>query len=199
MRGRTVPPVAGLTVAIVCAAVVVTAVDVVAWRARPGQAVWGALDESGHAATGFILACAVLRDRTIKRIAMVVAASVLIDLDHIPGFFGSAIIQGHAPRPYTHSIAGLVLVLAIAAACRVPARIVILLGAALALHFWRDLAEPGGPGLAFAWPVSHAVATIPYGLYAAVVGLLVFVALVRDRRGVHSIEERLVFGADPLP
>src|SRR5205085_11308763 len=121
----------------------------------------------------FILACAILRELSLRRVAIVVAASVLIDLDHIPELLGSGVLQGHGPRPYTHSVAGLLVVVLIALGLRGSMRVVMLIGAGITLHFWRDLAEPGGPGLALAWPASDAVATIPYALYAVTVGLLV--------------------------
>lgn len=188
-----------VTGAIVAAVMLVALVDLFAWRGRPGVAGWGALDFAAHAATGFLFVAAVVRKLTTGSVAAVVAASVLIDLDHLPAFLGSGVIQGTAPRPYPHSVAGLILVLLAARALRAPARTTVLIVSALALHFWRDMAEPDGPGLVLLWPLSHAVATVPYWLYAGTMLVLLSVALVRDRRPLDAVEEREVARADAIP
>lgn len=96
------------------------------------------------------------------------AGSVLIDLDHVPRLFGSDVLEHGVPRPYTNALITLPAI-AIAAALirnRAARALVLVVGAAVALHLLPDMAEPGGPGVALLWPVSDRAAAVPYLPYA---------------------------------
>jgi hypothetical protein len=140
------------------------------------------LDWTNHLLTTLFIAWALrpLIDRT--RILTALVASVLIDLDHIPGYLGSHILTGGTPRPYTHSLAT-VLVLVVVAVCR-PRWRGRELGAALGVlsHLWRDLAEPSGTGVALFWPISDRAVTTPPALYLGSIALLALIALLRALR-----------------
>lgn len=110
----------------------------------------GPLDELGHLATGILLVAAIgIRDR--RFVGPELAASVLIDLDHIPGALGDHWLTGGTPRPYPHSLLTLavVAVFALAPRLRVPVAGVLV---GLAGHLARDLGE--GSGVALLWPFS---------------------------------------------
>jgi inner membrane protein len=94
------------------------------------------------------------------------AASVLIDVDHLPGVLGSDALIGDAPRPYSHSLLTPTLLLAVGALARGVVRLVALGAAAgVALHLVRDLAGP--PGVALDWPLSSESVSYPVALYLA--------------------------------
>lgn len=105
----------------------------------------GLLAESAHLLTTLLVVSALVRTASEHLILMVPAliASVAIDIDHVPGYLGADWITAGTPRPYTHSLVTIVVVLVAAALWR--RRRTALRGIALGLviHFWRDLAEPG--------------------------------------------------------
>jgi len=108
----------------------------------------------------------------------VFAGSLLIDLDHLPGLLGSGALQQGTPRPYTHSLLTVsVMLVAAFLVSRRRRKIVIAAAVALVLHFFRDMAEPGGSGVALLWPVSDRGYVIGYVWYAAGLALLVTVAI----------------------
>jgi membrane-bound metal-dependent hydrolase YbcI (DUF457 family) len=121
------------------------------------------------------------RAPAVRFTAAAAAASVLIDLDHLPGYLGSHLLTGSSPRPYSHSLA-LVLLLVLAAACsqRAAVRQVCLgLGFGVALHLFRDLAT--GPGVPLLWPLSDATIRMPYAVYATLLCLPLIAFLPRHR------------------
>lgn len=138
------------------------------------------LDWTNHLLTTLFIAWALrpLIDRT--RILTALIASVLIDVDHIPGYLGSRILTGGTPRPYTHSLATVVVLLGLAA-CR-PSWRNREFGAALGVlsHLWRDLAEPSGTGVALFWPVSERAVTTPPAVYLGSIAVLALIALARS-------------------
>ena len=101
-------------------------------------------------------------------------ASVLIDMDHVPGRLGVDVLTAGTPRPYTHSLLTIAVVLVGALLWR--RRRDVLLGVALGLgiHFLRDLAEPGS-GVALLWPFSDRSFNVPHASY--VVAMLAVVAV----------------------
>jgi inner membrane protein len=126
--------------------------------------VFGLFDWTGHLATGVVLIAAL---RPSRRTALgILLGSVLIDLDHLPGHFGTDILTAGAPRPYTHSLLSLVIV---AAAAKVT-RSKLLLGATIGLagHLARDL---GGGDVVLRWPLSDAEQSVPFALYVALLAL----------------------------
>jgi inner membrane protein len=133
----------------------------------------GMVDWLGHLATGVVL-IALLRPPRRMAAAMLVW-SVVIDLDHLPLELGSDILTAGTPRPYTHSLLTVLVLLGAAGALRSQ----VLLGSAIGLagHLLRDLGT--GDGVALLWPLSHAGMSLPFALY---VGVLVGLAAVSTLR-----------------
>ncbi|HLG73661.1 MAG TPA: metal-dependent hydrolase [Chloroflexota bacterium] len=137
----------------------------------------GLLDEPAHLFTALLLLAA-FGIGYFKHYAIPVAlASLLIDLDHLPGYLGSDILTRGTPRPYTHSLTTVVAVLLLAALLRSGARRTSLAVAfGLVGHLLRDLATYSVP---LFWPVTNAGFHLPYPIYLAVVAVSTFVVLVR--------------------
>lgn len=70
-------------------------------------------------------------------------ASVLIDLDHVPARLGWRELTEDTPRPYTHSLPTVGVVLLGALLWRRRRDVLLGVAIGLAIHFWRDLSEPG--------------------------------------------------------
>ena len=137
------------------------------------------LDWTDHLLTTLFIAWALrpLIDR--RRILAALIMSVIIDVDHIPGYLGSHVLSGGTPRPYTHSLTTVVVLLAIAIFRRDSRGWAS--GAALGVlsHLWRDLAEPSGTGVSLFWPVSNQAITTPAALYLGSIVVLAAIALIR--------------------
>jgi hypothetical protein len=156
--------------------------DLVIWRWHPvPYGVEALFDEPAHIATGLLGLGAVGASFTGEVLLAVLAGSLLIDLDHLPRVFGSHIFDHGLPRPYTHSLGTLVVLLAVYLLIRDRRwRLLVAVAAmALALHFFRDMAEPGGSGVSLLWPISNHALTIPYPWYGGVVAVLASLALLR--------------------
>jgi len=99
--------------------------------------------------------------------AAILVASVLIDLDHVPGELGTDILTAGTPRPYTHSLATLVVLLGVAAATRSQ----VMLGAAIGVagHLARDVGT--GDGVSLLWPLTDAEASVSFLVYVCVLAL----------------------------
>jgi inner membrane protein len=138
----------------------------------------GALDECAHVLTTVLILWA-LGPRVWQRFLVpAVIASVAIDLDHVPGQLGMNWLTAGTPRPYTHSLLTIALVLA--AALLVRPRRDALLGVALGLasHFFRDLAEPG-TGVALLWPWSYHSFSLPHATYVLIMATVVLAGALR--------------------
>lgn len=172
----------------------IVATDQVLLQRSVGFTARALLDEPCHLATGVILLGTLTRWRgraPARPFAWaLLAASVAIDLDHLPGrFAASGTFYGSLPRPYTHALWLLLLLIVVALPAagwarsggRGRATLVagIFAGASwgLASHFLRDLATAP---IALLWPVSPAPLQVPYGWYLAL--LLVLVILPVRRR-----------------
>ena len=108
-------------------------------------------------------------------------ASVAIDVDHVPGALGDDVLTRGTPRPYTHSVLSVLVVLLAAALWR--SRRDVLLGVAIGLtiHFWRDMAE-SDTGVSLAWPVSDISGSVlSHTGYLLAMAVFVIVAAVRSR------------------
>jgi hypothetical protein len=108
------------------------------------------------------------------------AASVLIDLDHIP--IAAAMLRGDdgLPRPRPHTFATPALLALFGSVLRGRAR-TIALGAALGTtaHLARDLFN--GPGVAVGWPLHERHVRLPVALQGvALAGLVALAARRRD-------------------
>lgn len=134
------------------------------------------VDELGHAATG-VLVVAALAPRPSRFAWGLLAASLLIDADHLPRVLGSDWLTQGTPRPYPHSLltVAVVLMAGFAIGRRRPRARLVAGGVALGLvaHFLRDLGEGGG-GVPLWWPLSEVSPEMPRALY---VGLMVALAV----------------------
>jgi membrane-bound metal-dependent hydrolase YbcI (DUF457 family) len=168
---------------IVAAAILLFAVDQLAYQ-QVGTFVplQGPLDWIEQLLTILFIAWALpaLIDR--RRILAALVMSVAIDADHIPGYLGSHILTAGLPRPYTHSLAT-VFVLLVLAAVR-PGWRGWASGAAMGVlsHLWRDLAEPQRSAVALFWPLSDRVFRTSAALYFGSIAVLAVSALIRARR-----------------
>jgi membrane-bound metal-dependent hydrolase YbcI (DUF457 family) len=165
---------------VVAAAMVLFAVDQFVYQ-RVGSFVpfQAPLDWTNHLLTTLFIVWAVRPLVGRRMILAALVASVVIDADHIPGYLGSEIITGAGNRPYTHSLATVTVLLALAAAR--PSWRGWASGAALGVlsHLWRDLAEPQGVGVSLLWPFSDRGVTTSAGLYLGSIAVLGAIALVR--------------------
>ena len=168
---------------VIAAVAVIAVADGFARWDTPSIGLWGMLDEPAHAATALI-ALAALGIAFERRIVIaLLAGSVLIDADHIPRLLGSHFLTHGTPRPYTHSLLTVVVVLGVALLLRAPARRLLLVAwAGLLIHFYRDFAEPGGPGISLLWPFSRHAYAFGYLWYGIPVGLMAVIAVVRRAR-----------------
>jgi inner membrane protein len=135
---------------------------------------FGLVDWIGHLATGVVL-IALLRPS--GRMALgILAGSVLIDLDHLPHELGTDILTAGTPRPYTHSLLTLLVVLAVARLARSE----LVLGGAIGLagHLGRDL---GSGDVVLLWPISKGTESVPFAVYVAVLAALALAAVLRPR------------------
>ncbi len=174
----------GLSVGVMMACVAVIALtDFFIWRSNGTNGLENLLDEPAHVANG-VLALGALGLALGPQVIVVMAgASVLIDFDHLPEVLGWHFLERGVQTPYTHSVATLIVVGAIALLLRGRARQLVLIALlALAVHFFRDAAEPCGCGESVLWPVSHRTILLGYWWYAAFVVVLAGLALARYRR-----------------
>jgi inner membrane protein len=137
---------------------------------------FGFVDWLGHLATGVVL-IAVLRPSR-RTAAAILVGSVILDLDHLPHEFGTDVLTAGTPRPYSHSLLSVVVVLAVAGVARSP----VLLGVAIGFagHLLRDVGTGGGVPLL--WPLSDGGAVVPFWVYVVVLALLAAGAVLRPRR-----------------
>jgi inner membrane protein len=137
----------------------------------------GLLDEPAHLATAALLIASVGALRRTRTVLVTLAASVALDIDHLPLYVGAP--MGAAGRPPTHSL--LTVAALGTAGLLVKRHRTDLLAAAtgVALHLVRDLAT--GPGVPLLWPISGHDITAPYGTYAALLVVAAAAATVRAR------------------
>jgi inner membrane protein len=156
----------------------VLACDALLPAAGPNLVLTAALDEPAHLATAALVLLAVLGPRRLRwPAAVALAAAVLIDLDHIPLYLG---LRSFAPfgRPVTHSLLTPLVLAALAVALPGrPRRVLAAAAAGVCLHLVRDVAT--GPGVGLLWPVDARNVLLPYPWYAAAVGALGVVGVVR--------------------
>jgi hypothetical protein len=155
---------------VVAAVACVLALDAVIAAVGPSRFVVGVADEVAHALTTLVLIVAVAAagrwGLSRRSVLTAIAASVAIDVDHVPHeVFGSSLLMGDLPRPYTHSITTVVVLCALALAVGPRWRWAALWSAAgVIAHLVRDLATAP---VALLWPGSDADVRMPYVAYAA--------------------------------
>jgi membrane-bound metal-dependent hydrolase YbcI (DUF457 family) len=137
----------------------------------------GPLDWSSHLATAILIVANLPARLPPAALRSALVASLAIDLDHVPYYLGSSILTAGAPRPYTHSLGTVAVLLLAAAALRGCARQVAA-GAALGVtaHLVRDLATGGVPLL---WPFARSGVAVPFWIEAALLGVLATRAWLR--------------------
>jgi inner membrane protein len=141
----------------------------------------GVLDEPAHLATAVLVLLALVGGRRLAAAptftAAALAASMLIDVDHLPLYAGVPGVADSGGRPYSHSVTTVVVLLVLWLIT--GRRWAGLAGAAVGvcLHFVRDVAT--GPGLQLWWPVSRVDIRLPARWYLAAVIVLAGVATVR--------------------
>jgi membrane-bound metal-dependent hydrolase YbcI (DUF457 family) len=154
-----------------------------------GALAFGLVDEPAHLATCaiLVLALAALGGRRLPLafVAAALLASVAIDLDHLPGYLGWDGLIGQAPRPLTHSLLPVLVLLGcgfLAPRRYKPAMFGIAFG--ISAHLLRDVAT--GPGVPLLWPLPDVVAA-PYGAFAVLLALLAVAAVLQARpRGLRA-------------
>jgi len=138
----------------------------------------GPLDEVAHALTTVLILWA-LGPRACQRFLVpAVIASVAIDLDHIPGELGANWLTNGTPRPYTHSLLTIAVVLAAAALWRRRRDVLFGIAIGLASHLFRDLAEPGS-GVALLWPWSDHSFSLSHAVYLSIMAAVVAIDAFR--------------------
>jgi membrane-bound metal-dependent hydrolase YbcI (DUF457 family) len=167
----------------------------------------GALDECAHVLTTVLILWA-LGPRVWQRFLVpAVIASVAIDLDHIPGELGAVWLTAGTPRPYTHSLLTIALVLVAALLVRRRRDLCLGIALGLAVHFFRDLSEPGS-GVALLWPWSDHSFSLSHGSYVGVMAAVVVIDVLRllgtdgfnaKRRDRRSVQPSLVSDEAPAP
>lgn len=180
LRGISVTTVPGFAAA-ACLAVV-AACDLLLSLWHPSLAGVGPVDEPAHLATALLCLLALGAGRTDWSLAFL-AATVAIDLDHLPAMLGHRGLSTDGPRPVTHSLAT-PLVLAVASGVTRGRPRALAAGAAggVLVHLFRDVAT--GPGVPLLWPVTASDVTLPYPVYAAVLAAIA-AWVVWGRPGAH--------------
>ncbi|MBV9807032.1 MAG: metal-dependent hydrolase [Solirubrobacterales bacterium] len=134
----------------------------------------GPLDELAHVLTTLLVFWA-LGSRARERFMLpALIASVVIDVDHIPDRFGVEWFTVGTPRPYTHSLLLILVVVALAVAWSRRRDVLLAVAIGLAIHFFRDMGE-GDSGVALLWPFTDHAFQYSHGVYVAVMVAFVLI------------------------
>jgi inner membrane protein len=128
----------------------------------------GALDEVAHLTTAILIVAAGPRVIRSRFLGPALIASVAIDADHVPQYLGYRFFTHGVPRPYTHSLLTIAIVLFGAVVWRRRRDLLLGLALGLCLHFFRDLAEGNGSGMALLWPFSAHAFSYSHTVYLAI-------------------------------
>jgi MYXO-CTERM domain-containing protein len=170
---------------ILAGAVVVFVAVAIAWNADVvgGSTVaGGVIDETAHVLTTLLILWALGRRACERFLVPALIASLLIDLDHVPGRLGSDWLTGSAPRPYTHSLLTVLVALGAAALWRRRRDLLLGVTIGLAIHIWRDLSDATAGAWLF-WPVSDHATKLPVAGYYAVMSIALAVIAWRSLPG----------------
>jgi inner membrane protein len=149
-------------------AIVFIAADSAYQHAGDGLFPGGALDEVAHLTTAILLLAAGPRGVRNRFLGSALVASVAIDADHIPQYLGYRFFTHGVPRPYSHSLPTIVIVLVGAVVWRRRRDLLFGVAFGLCLHFFRDLAEGNGSGVALLWPFSRHAFSYSHAVYLAI-------------------------------
>ncbi len=177
---------------LVAAIAVFTAADWAYMGAGDSLFPGGPLDETAHFLTMLLVLWALGdRFRAPRILVPALVATVLIDADHIPGYLGHDWLTAGTPRPYTHSLLTLAVVLAVALVWRRHRVSVLAVALGIAVHLWRDMSESSGgvsifatprPSVSLLWPWTKHAYSLPHASYLAVLAVVVGVCAARCRR-----------------
>jgi len=163
------------------------------------------LDEIAHLLTTFLVLWAIGGILWERMLTPALIASVAIDLDHIPARFGADFLTAGTPRPYTHSLLTIVVVVAGASLWRRRREALVGVAVGLVIHFWRDMAEPAS-GVSLLWPVTDHSFSLPHASYLLIMAVVVAAGMRRSLRlkargdrspGMHVARRN--DDRDPLP
>ena len=140
----------------------------------------GPLDEIAHLMTALIVMWTLGRRVSERFFVPALLASVAIDADHVPAAAGYHFLTQGTPRPYTHSLLTVAVVLALAAIWRSRRDVFLGVALGLAIHFWRDMSESGA-GVSLLWPVSDHSFMLSHAGYLVAMAVFATVAAVRAR------------------
>lgn len=145
----------------------------------------GPLDELAHFLTTLLIFWALGPRARTRFLVPALVASVAIDADHIPDRLGLYWFTEGTPRPYTHSLLTIVIVVGAATLWRRRRDLLLGIAIGLVIHFWRDMAEGGG-GVSLLWPFSDHAFNYPHGVYVAAMAVIVAIdaALLARRRSI---------------
>jgi inner membrane protein len=173
----------GLTpAAVLIAAAVFLAADLADQAVNDHSMILTALcDETAHLLTTLLILWAIGGVAYRRLLVPALIASVAIDLDHLPARLGWRFLTEGTPRPYTHSLLTVLIVLLAAALWRQRRVVLLAVAVGLVIHLWRDMAEPG-TGVAMLWPATDASWSFPHGAYLAIMAVAGVIGLWRARR-----------------
>jgi inner membrane protein len=157
----------------------------------------GPLDELAHLLTTLVVLWALGSRARERFLVPALIAAVAIDLDHIPARLGADWLTAGTPRPYTHSLLTIVVMVAIAVLWRRRRDLLLGVAIGLAIHFWRDMGE-GGSGVSLLWPVSYHSFQYPHGLYVAVMAAFALLdagLCVQRKRAIDRVRSRRLHAA----
>lgn len=137
----------------------------------------GPLDETAHLFTALLLLQLLPMRLRARIVVPALIGSVAIDLDHVPQYLGDYFLTIGTPRPYTHSLLTLLVLLLLALAARRHRNVFLGLALGITLHFFRDLAEGNGSGVSLLWPWTDRAFSYPHSTYLMLMALVVAVEL----------------------
>jgi membrane-bound metal-dependent hydrolase YbcI (DUF457 family) len=148
------------------------------WLGSKGTGFRGPFDETDHLLTTLLIVWALFPRLDRRQLLPVLIASCAIDLDHIPGQLGSTILTGGGPRPYTHSLATVAVLLLVALLWRRHRLMFLAFTLGVMSHLWRDLAEPVGSAVPLFWPVTDEGIHLDPVFYLSSIAIFGAIALV---------------------
>jgi inner membrane protein len=151
----------------------------------------GPLDELAHLLTTLLFFWALGARARERFLVPALIASVAIDLDHIPGRLGVDWLTAGTPRPYTHSLLTIAIVLASAYVLRRRRDLLLGVAIGLAIHLWRDMGE-GDSGVSLLWPISKHSFQYPHGAFVVVMVVLVVIDARRCAEAKRAVDRVLV-------
>ena len=151
----------------------------------------GPLDELAHLLTTLLFFWALGPRARERFLVPALIASVAIDLDHVPGRLGVDWLTAGTPRPYTHSLLTIAIVLASALFLRRRRDLLLGIAIGLGIHLWRDMGE-GGSGVSLLWPISNHSFQYPHGAYVAAMAVFVLIDAARCAEAKRAIDRELV-------